>query len=664
MSDASTDLAPEQEVRVVIGALMLVMLLSSLSQTIVSTALPTIVGELGGLEYLAWIVTAYMLAMTVVTPIYGKLGDMLGRKRVLQAAIILFLAGSALCGFAQSTTHLIIFRAIQGLGGGGLIVSAMAAVGDVVSPRERGRYQGYFGAVFGVSTVTGPLIGGYIVEHLSWRWIFYVNLPVGLVGLAVIAWAFAPPPKREPRPMDWTGAALLAIGLTALVLSTSLGGNTLPWTSPVILGLAALTILSLGALVWAERRAAEPILPPALFRNQTFLVSSAVGFIVGLAMFAAVTYMPVYLQIVQGISPSRAGLALTPLMGGLFLTSIVSGRIISRIGRYRTFPIVGTALMAVGLGLMSFLGPQTSLLLALGAMSVLGLGLGLVMQVLVLAVQNAVDYRNLGVATSGATLFRSIGGALGVSGAGAIFSAGLATRLSATLPSGTSVATTPGAINALPGPTRDLYHAAYAGALHPVFVTAAALAVLAFALTWAMRDIPLRETVGSAPVSPDIADSFAMPRNASSLEELRRIVAIASSEPNRSEALNRILTSLEVDLSPEEAWLLLQIARAEGTLPLDRLGGASASQASPVAERLLARDLLQRDPGGSFCTTAAGRTLFERMAQRYRTRLAELVARWNPENHAEVRQMLTDFSRELIATMPNDQNAQTPPARS
>ncbi len=658
MTDIDHPEPPIQDVRIVIGALMLVMLLSSLSQTIVSTALPTIVGELGGLDYLAWIVTAYILAVTVVTPLYGKLGDMLGRKRVLQFAIVLFLVGSALCGMAQSTIHLIVFRAIQGLGGGGLIVTSMAAVGDVVSPRERGRYQGYFGAVFGVSTVTGPLVGGYIVENLSWRWIFYVNLPIGLVGLAVIAWAFAPPPRRERRSIDWTGAILLATGLTALVMGASLGGHTWPWASAPMLGLAAVAVISLAALIWAERRAEEPILPPELFKNRTFVVASAVGFIVGLSMFAAVTYMPLYLQVVQGITPSRAGLALTPLMGGLLVTSITSGQIISRIGRYRIFPIAGTALMTVGMFLMSRLGGDTALWFVLVAMLVLGLGIGFVMQVLVLAVQNAVEYRNLGVATSGATLFRTIGGALGVAGAGAIFSSGLAAQLAARIPANAPVATTPADIAALPDAVRSLYHAAYAAALHPVFLTAAGLSALAFALTWALREIPLRETVSSAPARSDMAYGFAMPRDATSLEELQQIIATATSKDNRGKALGRIIANLDVGLSPEEAWLLSRVAQRDGAVSANDLKGADAGSIAAVSDRLITRGLMRDMGKGELCTTPDGRAIFEKMVARFRIGLSEIVARWHPEDHEDVRQMLTDFARDLARTMPRETERQ------
>lgn len=421
---SSAPTGEKQNVKAVFGALLMVMLLASLDQTIVSTALPTIASELGGLQHLSWIVTAYMLSTTIVTPLYGKLGDLYGRKIVLQIAILLFLAGSALCGLSQTMGQLIAFRAIQGLGGGGLMVTAMAVVGDLVSPRERGRYQGLFGAVFGVSTVLGPLIGGFFVEHLSWRWIFYINLPLGFAAFAVIGLVFKAPVTREAVTIDYAGAALLAIMLTALILLTSLGGQSFPWTSPTAIALAALTVGGLIGFVLVEQRAKAPILPPSLFRNRTFNVSAAVGFVVGFAMFGAITFLPLYFQVVKGLTPSQAGMALLPMMGGVLVTSIASGQIISRTGRYRFFPIVGTALMTLGLWLLSTLDVNSSLVMTSLYTVVLGSGLGMVMQVLVLAVQNAVDYRNLGAATSGATLFRSIGGSIGVSIFGAIFAAG------------------------------------------------------------------------------------------------------------------------------------------------------------------------------------------------------------------------------------------------
>lgn len=492
--------ANNPNVRAIFAALMVVMLLASLDQTIVSTALPTIVGEFGQLAHLSWIVTAYLLASTIVTPLYGKLGDLFGRKVVLQSAILLFLVGSALCGLSRSMGALIAFRALQGLGGGGLMVTITAVVGDLFSPRERGRYQGIFGGIFGLATVLGPLLGGFFVEQLSWRWIFYVNLPLGLVALAVIGWAFKAPPARLRPRLDIAGAALLAVTLTALILLTSFGGNGFAWRSPAAIGLAGVTLAALLGFVWGERRVAEPLLPLELFGNPVFAIACTVGFIVGLALFGSITFMPLYLQVVKGVSPTGAGMALTPMMGGVLITSIASGRIISRIGRYRFFPIAGTGLMTIALALLATLGSATSVAAACLYMILLGLGLGMVMQVLVLAVQNAVEYRHLGVATSGTTLFRSIGGSIGVSLFGAIFTAELTAGLAAGLPAGTALpsATAPAAIRALPSAVRGPYLHAFTAALHPVFVHAAVIGAAAFALSWCLREVPLR---GAAPIA-------------------------------------------------------------------------------------------------------------------------------------------------------------------
>jgi EmrB/QacA subfamily drug resistance transporter len=491
-------------IRAIFGALMLVMLLASLDQTIASTALPTIVGEFGGLAHLSWIVTAYLLATTIVTPLYGKLGDLFGRKIVLQSAIVLFLAGSVLCGLSGSMMQLIVFRAVQGLGGGGLIVTVMAAIGDLFSPRERGKYQGIFGGVFGLSTVLGPLIGGFFVEQLSWRWIFYINLPLGLVAFVIIGWAFSAPGTRRRPSIDFAGAGLLATMLTALILLTSLGGHTIAWTSPASLGLAAGTLAALAGFIAVEHAATEPILPLRLFANRVFAISCAIGFIIGFALFGSVTFMPLYLQVVKGVSPTQAGLMLSPMMAGVLVTSISSGRVISRIGRYRPFPIAGTAITTVALALLGTLDVTSSTWIASLYMIVLGLGLGLVMQVLVLAVQNAVDYRHLGVATSGTTLFRSIGGSVGVSLFGAIFTATLTTNLATALPAGSALpdATSAAAIYALPSAARSLYLTAFTTALHPVFLDAAAIASLGFALTWFLKEIPLRLTPATQPGDP------------------------------------------------------------------------------------------------------------------------------------------------------------------
>ena len=483
-------------VRLIFGALMLVILLASLDQTIVATALPTIVGDLGGLQHLSWVVTAYLLASTVTGPIYGKLGDLYGRKIVLQTAIVIFLIGSALCGLAQSMVELIVFRAVQGLGAGGLLVTTIAVVGDVIPPRERGRYQGLFGAVFAVSTVIGPLLGGFFVDNLSWRWIFYVNLPLGAVALVVIGAVFRSRAEHVRHSIDYAGAGLLAAALTGIVLFTSLGGTTLAWGSPASVGLITGGIALLAAFVATERRAEEPILPLTLFRNRSFVVCGGIGFIIGLALFGAIVYLPLFLQIVKGKSPTSSGLQLTPMMAGLLVTSIVSGRLISRFGRYRPFPIAGTALVTVGMVLLSRLSIHSSASAASLYMLVVGLGLGMVMQVLVLAVQNAVAYRFMGVATSGAVLFRQVGGLIGVALFGAIFANRLHGNLARLLPPGVHApkTATPKLVNQLPPQVHDAYAAAVAASLRPVFVVAAGIALFAFLLSWLLREVPLRTT--------------------------------------------------------------------------------------------------------------------------------------------------------------------------
>jgi EmrB/QacA subfamily drug resistance transporter len=492
----SSPIEPAPRVRLIFGALMLVILLASLDQTIVATALPTIVGDLGGLEHLSWVVTAYLLASTITGPLYGKFGDLYGRKPTLQVAIVIFLVGSMLCGIAQNMPELISFRAVQGLGAGGLITTTIAVVGDIIPPRDRGRYQGIFGAVFGVSTIVGPLLGGFFVDNLSWRWIFYVNLPVAAVAMVVIGAVFHTRAERVEHAVDYAGAALLAGGLSAVVLFTSLGGTTFAWSSSESIVLAVLGVVLLAVFLVAERRASEPILPLELFRNRIFSVCAGIGFIIGLALFGSVTYLPIFLQVVKGQSPTASGLQLTPMMGGLLVTSIVSGRLISRFGRYKPFPVAGTAVMTVGMVLLSRLDIHSTGPYAALSMLVLGLGLGMVMQVLVLAVQNAVDYRHMGVATSGSLLFRQVGGSIGIALFGAIFANRLRGNLASHLPPGASVPKTvsPAAVAHLAPAVHAGYVQAVSAALHPVFVVAAIVAVFSFLLTFLLREVPLRDS--------------------------------------------------------------------------------------------------------------------------------------------------------------------------
>jgi EmrB/QacA subfamily drug resistance transporter len=510
---AAPDVAPipdlsHRRILIIIGALMMGMLLAALDQTIVSTALPTIVADLHGASHLAWIVVAYLLAATVSTPIWGKLGDQYGRKVFFQAAIVIFLVGSVLSGLSHNMLELISFRAVQGLGSGGLMVGTQAIVGDIVSPRDRGRYQGLFGAVFGVASIIGPLLGGVFVEQLSWRWIFYINVPVGALALVVVAREVPGHLRRVHHVIDYLGTAVLMLATTSLVLFTSLGGTTYAWGSAPIIafGVAGVVLVAVFALV--ERRAAEPVLPLHLFSIRTFTVANLVGFVVGFAMFGAITYLPVFFQIVHGESPTTSGLQLLPLLAGLLIFSIGSGQVISRTGRYRAFPILGTALITIGLLLLSRMGIGTSSTVSALYMVVLGMGLGCVMQVLVLIVQNAVPYSELGVATSGATFFRSIGGSFGTAIFGAIFSNVLVGNLtkhlgSANLPHGLSTASvTPAILDKLPQAIHHGLALAYADTIQTVFVIAAPIGIIAFLASLFIPHVELRQGIAAPTGTP------------------------------------------------------------------------------------------------------------------------------------------------------------------
>jgi EmrB/QacA subfamily drug resistance transporter len=484
----------------VFGALMLGMFLAALDQTIVSTALPTIVGDLGGLSHLSWVVTAYLLAATVSTPIYGKLGDMYGRKPVFLVAILIFLAGSMLAGLSQTMDELIGFRALQGIGAGGLMVGAQAIIADIVSPRERGRYMGLIGSVFAVASVAGPLLGGFLVDNLSWRWVFYVNVPIGALAVAIVVFRLHlhTPPTRHR--IDYVGAALLTGGVGSLVLLTTWGGNEYAWGSPTIVGLAIAGVALLALFVWQERRAAEPLLPLGLFRSPVFDVANAMGFTIGMAMFGAIIFIPLFLQLVYGASPTSSGLRLLPLMAGLLVAAILSGRAISRIGRYKVFPITGTAILVVGMYLLSRLTVGTAPWVASVYMLVVGVGIGLVMQVLVLVVQNDARPDEIGVATSTATFFRSVGGSFGVAIFGAIFASRLAAQIEQ-LPGGVAkrltggVHLTPQQAKHLPPAVHDDFLRAFSHALHGVFLWGMVMALVPFALSWFLKEVPLRTTL-------------------------------------------------------------------------------------------------------------------------------------------------------------------------
>jgi len=650
-----------RQILIAFSGLVLAMLLAALDSTIVSTALPTIVSELGGLEHLAWVVTVYLLAQTIVTPIYGKLGDLYGRKIVLQSAIVLFLIGSALCGLSQNMMQLIVFRAIQGLGGGGLAVTTQTVVGDIVPPRDRGRYQGIFGAVFGLSSIAGPLLGGYFTTHLSWRWIFYINLPLGVAALVVLAVTLPSLSRRVVRAIDYSGAALLAVVLSAVTLLSDLGGAAYPWSSPMAIGLVGVSALSLVLFALVERRAAEPVLPLHLFRQQTFVITSAVGLIVGFALFGSVIYFPLYLQVVKGVSPTASGMQMVPMMGGMLVTSIVSGQLISRTGRYKIFPVLGIAVMTIGLFMLARLTPATSNAVASLLMLVLGVGLGMVMQVLVIAVQNDVEYRDLGVATSGATLFRLIGGSLGTAILGAIFAARLAANLARLLPAGMSAGAAARnmsvqALLQLPPSARAAYAEAFTAALDTVFLVATVVCAIGFVLTWFLPERPLRATVAASArdAGNEAGEAFARPSDEEAVAA--QLYAALSSLADRDVQRQHILRIVEragVNLSPLAAWLLVQIERNPGYDPLElaRRRAIPDERVAAALDELRSRNFIA-DTGAAGAPreklTSSGCGIFDRLASARRAHLSELAEEWDPSTGTNVSDYLRDAVRDLI----------------
>lgn len=644
--------ASPRERLAIFSALVLVLLLASLDQTIVSTALPTIVSEIGGLAHLSWIVTAYLLATTVVVPLYGKLGDIYGRRIVLQGAVIIFLIGSALCGMAQNLPELIAFRIVQGLGGGGLIVTAIAVVGDIVPPRDRGRYQGFFGGVFGLSTVIGPLLGGFIVDQFSWRWIFYINLPLGLFALAVINATFRPHRRPATVSIDYAGAVLLALALTSIILVASLG-STLTVEAPVsLMAISLLGILSVAGFIYTETIVVDPLLPLSLFKNRAFVLATAIGFIVGMALFGSITLLPVYFQVVKGLDPTSAGLHLTPMMLGVFITSILSGQIISRIGRYKIFPVVGTALMTLALILLSRITLETPAAVASTYMLVLGGGLGMVMQILVMAVQNAVAYEQLGVATSGTTLFRSIGGTIGAALFGGIFAFVLESRIRDALPGVADAMRDPDAIARLAEPMRSAYLAVFVDALHPVSITAAVIAFVAFLLSLAIKEVPLRTSIASEPAG----DAIPMPRDATSLEELERIVGRITAHENRWLVYSRAATRMGIALQPDELWLLARLGEVHGPISrveLERRLNLPEPQCAKLLNGLLAARAAAQAAAGRFSLTTKGREDYQRLVEQREEDLRKMLADWKPEEHPEVVHMMRELARSFASSPPS-----------
>lgn len=606
---------------VIFGTIMLGVLLAALDQTIVGTALPTIVADLGGAAHMSWVVTSYLLAETVATVLVGKFGDLFGRKVVFQISAVVFITGSFLCGLSGNMTMLILWRGVQGIGAGGLMVTSMALIADVVPLRERGKYQGAIGAVFGVATVIGPLLGGLFTDHLTWRWAFYVNVPIAV--LVVIAAARTIPSVRAAgRPViDYLGIALVAIGASALILATSWGGNEYAWDSGMIIGLFAGGALALALFCLVETRAAEPMLPMRLFRNPVFSVCSVLSFVVGFAMLGAMTFLPTYLQYVDGDSATVSGVRTLPLVIGLLIASVFSGNVTSQTGRYRIFPIVGCAVMGVGLYLLSRMGPQTGAWLESTYMFVLGVGIGLCMQVLTIAVQNTVDYHDLGTATSGVTFFRTLGSSFGTAVFGTIYANSLEPELKAGVAEAARItgadparlgaaAQSPQGVHGLDPAAAGPVIAAYTEALRTVFLWTVPVAVVGFVVALFLKEVHLRDSARAS--STDMGEGFASPATASGDSAKLLELAVGKLVRNMGQDTARgIVDASDTRLDIAGAWAVMQVDLLTRTVGHASLGVISARRSVPpevllpVFDRMTEEGYLTRQ-NGFFTLTAAG----------------------------------------------------------